>query len=222
MSNEDFISIKPTSFSMHLKKDCKVSLNHEIFMMKSIVSHDLFEHVVQPNSTDISWLETAVFANKMSVLHGLQEVYVIPKNVEVLLSKQEWFENKEVYSASKQVRIHSKSANGYRLPTEAQWDYAMQNGLIDNNPKWEWVWDWFHPEYNTQDSKDPHGPSLQDAYKDPTEYDYSNSWYMNLPYTKVVRKCTNIQEDQNLGRNNYNPSRRDSFTFRLVRINFVF
>ena len=31
------------------------------------------------NSTDISWLETVVFANKMRKWHGLQEVYVIPK-----------------------------------------------------------------------------------------------------------------------------------------------
>lgn len=114
--NEPFRAPNETRYDVQLRKPFWLSL-HEVTEAQFAVFDATRKGRGQEPVTDVSWLQAAMFANWLSAQEGLTPFYVIENG---------------------RLRSTAPSSAGYRLPTEAEWEFVAKHYMRSAPTQYVW------------------------------------------------------------------------------------
>ncbi|MBI4009762.1 MAG: SUMF1/EgtB/PvdO family nonheme iron enzyme, partial [Candidatus Aenigmarchaeota archaeon] len=92
-------------------------------------------HSTREPVTDVSWKDAIVMANALSEIEGKEPVYYSDSALTKVLRRATDIYKKANYGSSPEIYV-KWSADGYRLPTAAEWKLAFALQAIDSTNSW--------------------------------------------------------------------------------------
>jgi len=128
----------------------QVSFTQSFYMSKYLVTQDQYEAVMEANPSYfhggdgrepeadevqgkrpvemVNWYHAIAFCNRLSILEGLTPVYSVDGISNTDADAWLHYEVPTSSTAAWNAVTPNWTANGYRLPTDAQWEYAAKGG----------------------------------------------------------------------------------------------
>ena len=227
---------KRNLYQEKLKEEFKEGFSHylvkipiyNIAMMKTEVTQELYKNVMGSNPSDnkgnsnpveyVSWYDAIYFCNRLSRKAGLTPVY----SVNGFTDETRWYYTPHEGNSISGTVSQNTSANGFRLPTNDEWEYAAKGGQYydyagsDNLDEVGWYYSNSGDKTHPVAQKKANGYGLYDMSGNVWEWVWDSSG-SNSCYDRGGSYFSNSYHCEVDYRNsNYANSRGGSIGFRIV------